>query len=70
MGMNTRQFIKTVRKIGKANGVSVDFDARKGKGSHGTLYYGDKLTTVPNRDELGIGLLKAMAKDLGLENEF
>jgi len=46
---------------------SVTFVAERGKGSHGTLYYGDKRTIVRNpQDELKTGTLHAMLSQLGL----
>jgi mRNA interferase HicA len=45
----------------------VRFDATRGKGSHGTLYYGDRFTVVKDRrKECGPGLLAKMLADLGL----
>ena len=42
-------------------------EARKGKGSHGRLYFGDRFTTVKDRrKEIGAGLLAAMLRQLGL----
>jgi mRNA interferase HicA len=42
-------------------------DEKRGKGSHVTLYLGDKLTIVCNpKDELKTGTLHAMLKQLGL----
>jgi len=43
------------------------FDKRHGKGSHGTLYYGARKTTVKDRKkEIGPGLFSAMLEQLGL----
>ncbi len=43
------------------------FEARRGKGSHGRLYYGSRFTTVKDRrKEIGVGLLNAMLGQLGL----
>lgn len=51
-------------------GVSVEFDSRRGKGSHGTLYYGDRLTVIKDlKKEIRIGLLKSMLKQLELTVE-
>ncbi len=64
---NVDDFIKAIRKLGKAEGVEVRLEKRHGKGSHATLYYGDKKTTVKDRKkEVGPGLLNAMLKQLGL----
>jgi predicted RNA binding protein YcfA (HicA-like mRNA interferase family) len=67
VGMNGGEFIRRVRKIGKARGVEVRFEPRHGKGSHGRLYYGTCFTTVKDRKkEIGPGLLAKMLRDLEL----
>ncbi|MBU4345293.1 MAG: type II toxin-antitoxin system HicA family toxin [Proteobacteria bacterium] len=39
----------------------------RGKGSHGTLFYGEKFTIVRNpKDELKTGTIHAMIEQLGL----
>jgi mRNA interferase HicA len=44
--------------------------AQRGKGSHGTLYYGSSKTIVKDRKkEIGIGLLHDMLSNLGLDFE-
>ncbi len=48
--------------------MNVRFVTHQGKGSHGTLYYGGRKTTVKDRSkEIGTGLLIAMLKQLGLK---
>lgn len=48
--MTGKQFIMRVRQWAKAKGLErPDFIAKKGKGSHGTLFVGDKQTTVKDR---------------------
>lgn len=62
--MNAAEFKKWL----KAQGCT--FDVGKGKGGHITVRYGDKKTTLPmhgaNR-ELGVGLVAAIKKQLGLK---
>ena len=61
------EFIKRVRKPGRSRGVAVHFEPRRGKGSHGLLYYGDQFTTVKDRKkEISRSLLNDMLKQLGL----
>ena len=68
--MKAHEFIKAIQKLGKARGVEVQLEKRYGKGSHATLYYGDKKTTVKDRrKEVGAGLLNAMLKQLGLSKK-
>ena len=65
--MKGNDFIKKVKKLGKANNLNVRVDSKRGKGSHVTLYYGDKFTVVRNpKDELKTGTLNAMLKQLGI----
>jgi len=50
--------------------VAVQFVARRGKGSHGTLFYGSRVTIVRNpKDELKTGTFHAMLAQLGLGSE-
>jgi mRNA interferase HicA len=65
--MKGSEFIRKVRKLGRQREVRVAFVPERDKGSHGTLYYGDKLTIVRNpKDELKTGTLHAMLAQLGL----
>ena len=67
--MNGAEFIRRIQKPGRVHGVTVTFDKRHGKGSHGTLYYGTRKTTVKDRKkEIGPGLLHAMLIQLGLRH--
>ena len=56
-----------VRKMGKQNGVAIHLVEERGKGSHVTLYYGERFTIVKDRKkEIGPGLAAAMKKQLGI----
>ncbi len=60
--------MERVRKWARARGHEVPCEASKGPGSHGTLYVGDRKTTVKDRrKEIGKGLLGKMLADLGIE---
>ncbi len=50
----------------------MSFVPQRGKGSHGTLYLGDRWTVVRNtKDELKKGTLHGMLKQLGIDpNDF
>jgi mRNA interferase HicA len=68
--VNASEFVRRMRKLGRKRGIPVAFRAERGKGSHGTLYYGGRLTVVPNlKTELKQGTLRAMLKQLGLRPE-
>ncbi len=65
--MKGNELVRKVRRLGRRRGVKVVFVPERGKGSHVTLYYGDKLTIVRNpKDELKVGTLHAMLTQLGI----
>ena len=68
--MNGRQFIARVRKWARSRNIEVRFVASEGTGSHGTLYAGQRRTTVKDRKkEIGKGLLAKMLADLGIDRD-
>ena len=55
-------------ELGRQRGVPVRTDAKRGKGSHITLYYGTRKTIGKDRrKEIGTDLLSSMIRQLGLE---
>ena len=68
--MTGADFIRRVRKLGRLRGISVEVCAERGKGSHRHLYFGDRLTVVPDpKGELKKGTFHAMLKQLELTLE-
>ena len=66
--MTGAEFIRAVRRLGRRHGFEVRFVTRRGKGSHGTLYFGEHKTIVKDRKkELSHGLLADMLRQLGLD---
>ncbi|MDA8349029.1 MAG: type II toxin-antitoxin system HicA family toxin [Steroidobacteraceae bacterium] len=64
------EFIRRVQAIAKERRLASRVDEKRGKGSHVTLYFGDRRTVVRNpKDELKTGTLHAMCKQLGIEKE-
>jgi mRNA interferase HicA len=64
------ELVRRLRKVGRQRGVVVELIPERGKGSHGTLYFGERFTIVRNlKDELKTGTLHAMLKQLGLTPE-
>ncbi len=62
------EFIRRVEKAGTERDMDVRYVARRGKGSHGTLFFGPHYTIVRNpKDELKTGTLHGMLKQLGLK---
>lgn len=66
--MDGGEFRRRIRRLAKRRGIDYRFSRQRGKGSHGTLYYGDRKTTVKS-GEIGQGLLGAMLKQLGLNKK-
>jgi mRNA interferase HicA len=64
------EFVRRTRKLARKRDVTVDFIPARGKGSHGTLYFGGQFTVVRDlKDELKTGTFHAMLQQLGLTPE-
>ena len=65
--MTGNELLRRLRKLGRERGVAVRFAEERGKGSHGTLCFGDRATVLKDRRaEIGRGLLHATLRQLGL----
>jgi antitoxin HicB len=61
------EFVLKIERLDRHRSIPVRFETHRGKGSHGTLYYGKRLTVVKDRKkELGSGLVSATLKRSGL----
>ena len=61
------EFVKRLKALGKHREVDVRLVKGRGKGSHCTIFYGDKRTHIPNlKNELKSGTLAAILRQLGL----
>ena len=68
--MKGSELVRRLRKLGRRRGITVELFPERGKGSHGTLYFGGRFTIVRNlKDELKTGTLHAMLSQLGLTLE-
>lgn len=66
--MNGAELLRRLAVLAKQDGVSVSLDEAHGKGSHATLIYGERRTTLKDRrKELGAGLLRKMLRDLDID---
>lgn len=66
--MKGSEFLKKLRKLGKMRGINVRLVPERGKGSHSTVYYGSKFTTIKDlKKEIGLGLLSVYCKQLGVD---
>ena len=65
--MKGSELVRRLRRLGRQQGVTVEFVPQRGKGSHGTLYFGERFAIVRDlKDELKTGTLHAVLKQLGL----
>lgn len=68
--MKGSEFLKKIKKLGREQGVEVRLESRRGKGSHSTLFYGERFTIIRNlKDELKTGTYQAMLKQLGIDEK-
>jgi predicted RNA binding protein YcfA (HicA-like mRNA interferase family) len=66
--MTGNEFLRKLKKLGKDQGQSVEYIVHRGKGSHGTVYYGNRFCIIKDlKKEIGPGLLLAMCKQLNIE---
>jgi mRNA interferase HicA len=68
--MTGSEFIRRIRRLGRQHGIEVRLLKARGKGSHQTLFYGNRRTIVRDpKDELKTGTYHAMLKQLGLNRD-
>ena len=66
--MKAAEFVRRVRKLGRKTGIPVRYDARRGVGSHGKLYFGDRAATIIDlKHEIGPKLLTRICRQLGIK---
>ncbi|HEV2200806.1 MAG TPA: hypothetical protein VGR73_13380 [Bryobacteraceae bacterium] len=65
--MKGAEFLRAVKRIADERGIEMRFEAKRGKGSHGPLYFWEMENLVQNPEkELPSGTLHAMLPQLGL----
>jgi mRNA interferase HicA len=65
--VNGNELLRRLGRLAKTRGVEVTVDRRQGKGSHATLRFGGRKTTLKDlKKEIGPGLLRAMLNDIGV----
>lgn len=70
LAVNGGELIRKLKRLAKEQGVYFSYEPRHGKGSHGQLLFGDRLTTIKDpKKEIGPSLLHDMLKQLDLKKE-
>jgi mRNA interferase HicA len=68
--MTGKELIKRLKQIAKVRQAEIRTQSKRGKGSHITLYFGDRYAVIPDlKKELKSGTLSAILKQLGVEKE-
>lgn len=66
--MDYKELLKKLKKYAKKQNLAFHWETTRGKGGHGTVHLGDKLTVVPTaKGELKTGTQKAILKQLGVK---
>jgi mRNA interferase HicA len=65
--VNGNELLRRLKRIARERRLRLKVVQERGKGSHATLYLGDRVTVIKDRKkEIGPGLLRKMLTDLGL----
>jgi mRNA interferase HicA len=68
--MKGSEFIRKVQGLAKERGARFRLGGKRGKGSHMTRYFGERMTIIRNpKDELKTGTLHAMCRQLGITKD-
>lgn len=68
--MNGKELLRKIKKLAKEKGKHFEIFKAHGKGSHGTLKYGENKTTIKDpKKEIGPGLLKKMLAQLNIDKD-
>jgi len=66
--LNGNELLKKIKKLAKEKNKHFEIFKAHGKGSHRTLKYGEKKTTIKDlKKEIGPGLLSKMLKQLNID---
>ncbi len=69
--MNTREFIRKLRRKARKRGIEFDIKNHESKGSHRTIYLGDRKTRIPwTTNDLTTGTVSGVLKQLGVDDWF
>lgn len=64
--MDRKKLIRRIRTLGRKRGIKVKWVAKRGKGGHGTIYYGNKKTILAKR-EFSNALVRKICTQLGID---
>ena len=66
--MRGSEFIDRLRKLAAQRGIECTYDPDRGKGSHGRIRFGQRISVIPDlRRELKKGTLSSICRDLAIK---
>ena len=66
--MSTREFIRHIRRWARKRGIVFEVKKHESKGSHRTIYLGDRRTIIPWTHDLTPGAIHGLLKQLGVDD--
>lgn len=66
--MKGSEFLRRLQRLSRRSGRRLRYEPALGKGSHGRVWLDAAFTTLKDpKKDLGLGLLRAMCRDLGID---
>jgi len=67
-GVTGSELLRRLKRLARRGGLDFREAMERGKGSHRTVYLGDRFAVLKDpRKEIGRGLLRAMCRQLGID---
>lgn len=68
--MKGDELIRKLKGLAKDRKLAFEYEPRRGKGSHGRLFLGDRFTTIKDpKKDIGRGLLHDMLRQPGVTED-
>lgn len=68
--MTGNELLRKLKTLGRQRRVKVEFVPARGKGSHGTCFFGERFAVIPDlKAELKTGTLHDILDQLGLQGK-
>ena len=66
--MSIGELVRQLKRRAHKEGIRFEVKKYESKGSHRTVYFGDRRTTVPWTSDLATGMLHRILKQLGIDD--
>ena len=68
--MSTREFTRKIKRWARKRDIVFKIKKHESRGSHRTIYLGDRRTTIPWANDLTPGAVHGLLKQLGVDDLF